>query len=499
MKHKTLVLSILMLLSFPMSHQSKGQALRAESSSNINGLGYGINAVTSDDISSENILVGSCIFDREWLQTQIDIAKNNKINTIYTDTTYETGKSFNDISKKITSNFKFNLNATLGIPLFSPNASIGFKMDSDENYLYNASQYYYRFHSLIVKESYALPDYTSNLNEYKKHLNPYFLLALEAVFSNHGTFAEIFNKFGTHIIARAEYGGKTNLFYNVFSNQIDVGGELASKLDAKVKDGIKATASFDIREITEEKTGEYIEKLNLKAYGGNTFSIVQMSDFYDKYTSWCNSLDNPNNLVLVNTTPDGLIPLWNFLPDEFDTYENRQNMMEAYEEYAITNTIDTSKYNASPLIYNSTFDNDKLPVRQREFTITDENDLNKQPHDIIDLNTYCYYGPRVLRTHGYKTIIITISLDMKEVDSGYQEFYIYNGPEMTSSNLLFQKNNYEYGGSNKKTTYGKVSFSQSLMLSEIQYPTLYIRYGAHGSGRDNWMNKNLYVTIQYAK
>lgn len=65
MKHKMVILSILMLLSFPMSHQSKGQALRAESSSNINGLGYGINAVTSDDISSENILVGSCIFDRD--------------------------------------------------------------------------------------------------------------------------------------------------------------------------------------------------------------------------------------------------------------------------------------------------------------------------------------------------------------------------------------------------------------------------------------------------
>ncbi len=495
MKHKMVILSILMLLSFPMSHQSKGQALRAESSSNINGLGYGINAVTSDDISPENLITNSSIFDRNWLKTQTELARNNNIATIYSETSYETGKSFQEISNKISSKFKFNASASLGLPLFSPSASVGFKMDLDENYLYNASQYYYRLQSLIVRESYSL-----DLTEYESNLNPNFLLALDSIFSNHATFGDLFNTFGTHIVAKAEFGGKANLYYKVYSNQLDVGGELAVKLDAKFKTGIKATANFDIREITEEKTGEYIERLNLKAYGGSPLSIITMADFHDRYNAWCDSFQNPINYVIVNAPKDGLIPIWNFLPQKYNTYENREKMQIAYKAYSSSKNIDSSKYDSYPLIGSPiTFDNDRLPVRQREFTITDENDLNKQPHDIIDLNTYCDYSPRVLRSNDYKTITITISLDMKEVDSGYQEFYIYNGAEMTSSNLLFQKTDYEYGGSSKKTTYGKVSFSKTLNLIEIQNPSLYIRYGAHGSGRDNWMNKNLYVTIQYAK
>lgn len=171
-------------------------------------------------------------------------------------------------------------------------------------------------------------------------------------------------------------------------------------------------------------------------------------------------------------------------------------MQIAYTAYSESKSVDSSKYNSYPLIGSPiTFDNDNLPIRMREFTITDENDLNKQSYDIIDLNTYCNYSPRVLRSHSYKTITIKISMDMKEVDSGYQEFYVYNGAEMTLSNLLFQKTDYEYGGSSKKITYGNVSFSKSLMLTEIQYPSLYIRYGDHGSGKDNWKNK----AITYSK
>lgn len=139
MKFK-IVLSILMLLSFPMVHQSKIQILRAaKSSTNINGLGYAINAITSDDISPENLITSSSIFDRDWLKSQTELAKNNNIATIYSDASYETGNSFQEISHKILSKFNFSTSVSLGLPLFSPNASIGFKMDLDENYLYNAS------------------------------------------------------------------------------------------------------------------------------------------------------------------------------------------------------------------------------------------------------------------------------------------------------------------------------------------------------------------------
>lgn len=468
--------------------------VKAESTTNITGLGYSINTIKSEIIAPENVLIGSPIFNENWLNTQVQLAKQNYIETIYTQTSYETGTSFKEIYQNMSSHLAVDVN----VPLFSKNISVGFNINANQDYKYYASQYYYNLDVLAVRSGYALPNYSSNLTEYKNHLHPTFLSALDSVFSGNASFATLFEIYGTHVIARAEYGGKTSLYYSVLSNQVDVGGEFSATLDAKFKQGITATANFDLRKIVQEQTGEYKEKMSLKAYGGEAFSALSLADFYSKYYSWLSSINNnPSQNVLVNV--NGFIPLWDLLPSNYDTTTNKERMKNAFIQYAQQNQINLDTYLplpvvGSPLSYGSL----NTKYRMAEKRVTDNPDFSKQPYDIIDLNTFGDYSPKVLRSNGYKTLTITCKITLKEIDDGYQRFYIFDGEATESNDLIFFLE-YEHGPGKKNTSYGNLTFSQTITLNELKNSKLYIRYGARGSGADDWMNKDLCVKIDYEK
>lgn len=466
-----------------------------DSTLNIKGLGYSINAVKSPYISTKYILFGAPVINETWLSNKIYEISKDSVPIKESSTTYKTGTTFSEITKKINSNFNLNVDTTMNVQPFSLGSSIGFNISGSNNYKYYASQYYYCLDAFFARESYYLPYYSSNLTEYINNLDLTYLNALDSVFSGIVSFSSLFDVFGTHVIGHAVYGGKANLFYSVMSNQIDVGGEFSTKLNATFEKGISAAASFDINSITEESSGSYEEYFNLVVAGGSIFSALSFEDFYDRYYDWCDTIDDEK--VLIGVSNDGLIPLWKLLPAQYNTTENVNAFKEAYKNYATANLINEDFYSADPLVGVTTYSSGV--IRSGEYEITDDYEISPE-FDTIDLNTFGEYSMQVLKTNGYQTMDITLTLDMVEVNDGYQEFFILNGKTKETATQIFHEEKYTFYDGSKHTTYEtrEITFN-NISLSSLNASKLFIAYGANGSGSDNWKNKNLKVSITYRK
>ena len=94
--------------------------------------------------------------------------------------------------------------------------------------------------------------------------------------------------------------------------------------------------------------------------------------------------------------------------------------------------------------------------------------------------------------YAYFSIIINISV--RDVDSGSKYIFVYNGIESSATLLDSQTINHTLGTTYKSYT---ITFT-NITTSNITSDDLIIRYGASGSGENDWNNKNLSVSIVYA-
>ena len=144
-------------------------------------------------------------------------------------------------------------------------------------------------------------------------------------------------------------------------------------------------------------------------------------------------------------------------------------------------------------------------VRSDSATITDSG-RHKQRMDIVYLSSdFDWIG---MEFAGYKTIKITVTLDIMEKDDGYQHVFLYSDTDCVSSFDKFSTGlfgstpndpsllagyTFEHGGSTKNTNWGNHSFSATINVSQMK-DDLYIRYGASGKLGDDWCNR--YVTVK---
>lgn len=98
---------------------------------------------------------------------------------------------------------------------------------------------------------------------------------------------------------------------------------------------------------------------------------------------------------------------------------------------------------------------------------------------------------------GYKTVTLSVSLDVKELDDGYQQFWIYSG----TTDTRIKEQEFEHGGSGKDTSWGTHYFSfifdlNTLLNSNAQFK---VQYGARGKDNDDWMLGYTNYTIKISK
>lgn len=492
-----LITSTAIMLGFGIKSVSASAATAASEGVERSGLGLSVNAITTDYLDLTELKDGSPIFNTSWITSQVNNANYISVGSTITNTFNKS--EFMDVAEDFAVKLNFNQSVSFNAELFLGALSNTFKVQASAFNKDYVSQYYYLFQNRIERYTLGLPNYSSDLSSYKANLNSTYLTALQNLFNGQMTYDDFFDMYGTHVILKGVYGGMLNMSYHFASNKCDVGGNGAAKIAGGISAGINKVvnansgASFDVNATMQCESGDIVEDFNLVARGGGVFTGTSMTDFSNSFKTWANSV--VSSPVLIAPSSDGLVPLWELLPSSYSS--RKEEFKNAFKEYA-------EDYNYG--IYGKHSHKKMLSTNTQRFThnrtieyrITDD-DIMLQPYDSYDLNKQ-KYGYDILNSYGYQYVDISINLQMKEVNRGYQHFCLYLDSE------LIQDKEFEYGGTALKTDYTYVTKTFTrIELTRLKDPninkfrTIYIRYGATGSQDDDWCNKNCTLTISITK
>lgn len=123
------------------------------------------------------------------------------------------------------------------------------------------------------------------------------------------------------------------------------------------------------------------------------------------------------------------------------------------------------------------------------YTIDDSGRFNNS-FDIVNISSICGQTISSLISQGYKKLRVKISINICEVDDGYQYMWIYDGSGSSANILWTQEIEHKVG--EQDSNYRTYIFNDAIIdLDDIISNQIYMRYGASGSGNDTWKNKNL--------
>lgn len=463
------------------------------------GLGYTINSVTNRYLDVTEIRDGSPIFNETWLSSYLANIQPNIVNS--SEFYSLSGSTFSDITSKMYS--KLGINSSIGgsYDLFTANAQFGYEVSSSMDYSSKASQYFYTINSSIIRHTYAMPNYSSDLSVYRANLHTNYLNALDDLFNNRITPKLFFDCYGTHLIAKGIYGGKLELYYSAASNSFDVGESLSetitSALDSGIRDklGTSQNISFSLSSVIGHSLGSTSELFNGKAFGG-VFEGISLNSLDSGYTNWTRSVvDDP---ALIGTSSDGLIPLWNLLPTRYNTTSYKDQMIQMFNNYALEyKTQISNDYDPINVSFPNVYNFDAKLVRSSTYRIDDSGRFNHNKYDSINLDSFTKYGYSLLKAKGYNYIDVNITMSMREINDGYQYVGLYSSTIKSDDYKIMPDIEYDYGYGD---TFKSVNFSfKSVPIESFNNHLLVIRYGASGWWADDWENKNVKVNLIYRK
>lgn len=132
-------------------------------------------------------------------------------------------------------------------------------------------------------------------------------------------------------------------------------------------------------------------------------------------------------------------------------------------------------------------------IRNSNVRITDSGRF-KQTYDTVDFRSIYngMYDIDKFKKEGYYTLACEISMDIREINDGYQHIFIYDDSST---------NTYLTGGVFETSTkdYTKMYFYFELSIFNIKDNDFVIRYGASGKFSDDWENQNLKIQIGFSK
>ncbi len=148
-------------------------------------------------------------------------------------------------------------------------------------------------------------------------------------------------------------------------------------------------------------------------------------------------------------------------------------------------------------------------IRSEEATISDSGREN-QKMDRIPISSD--FNVIDLVRAGYHSIEITLTLDIREIDDGYQYIFFYSNTSCARSASignfvekyllgtdpedpsLITAYEHEHGPGAKYVEWETLSFGVTIDLNRLTND-VYLRYGADGSGADKWINKNITAVV----
>lgn len=367
-------------------------------------------------------------------------------------------------------------------------------------------QYYYALIANFDKYAYTLPNYSTNLSAYKTNLHADYINALTNLFnSNSSSIAStFFDNYGTHVIAKGIYGAKAEIYFGAVSNSHNVGvnykAEITNKLNAGITGLIEVgtNANFNLSTILDTSSSYYKQSFRANTWGGNMFSATSIENLNIGYSNWVDSIEN--STALIRTSSDGLVPLWELLPTQYDNNTYKTKLKNWFNIYA--NNYNNNLYQS----YVSTYvpleaKTDYRHIRSSTYTINDSGRYSHNKYDILNLNNVLSESLLEYMLEGYTKVNISVKMDMKEIDKGYQYICLYNDTGLSDDYKVCPDIKYEYGSNDLKTNFEtrEFIFSNIDINNFINTNKIVIRYGASGSNDDDWQNRNIYIGVEFLK
>lgn len=394
--------------------------------------------------------------------------------------------SMKELYSKRNSDINAALSANVGVSIFSAGmkTSFGFatgsRFESVSNEIFHQAYQYYASHEVEIDER-------TNLSQFKNIIKQTVLDDARNMSPQ-----KFINKYGTHVILAAYYGGKIEYGYYLCNNGTKWDANIEMKAANSISVGIdklasgKVDSAFSIQSEMGSYAKDTYSRFYANAVGGAAFKALSEYDFITNYGTWVDSMNGKTveNSCIVSLPAKSLVAIWDLFPDEYRAEEDK--LSDYYKQYAnnisdeFLDRFDRNGYAPSLLTVEVRSINNEVRVAQ-----------GNEIYDIIDVP---FEYSELIGKNGqvYNNVVIKVELQLKETGTCYQHVYLLDG----NRNSIFQKT-FEQGG-NTLTPYNKYEkyeFTCETTVNELKKRysdnfRLWLKYRAQGN---NWDANEFYV------
>lgn len=477
---------------------------------NTSGMLYGIDAIKSDSTGQNTqSKLGSSVFKRDFIQDELEhyCYLNTGVNGASSSFSYVTkSNSMRDYVNSFYTAVCLNSASSAGIDLFKGGIANEFKSSLSLNHNQNIYSFFYSHYAFVQRYNLIIQN-TYDKVKFINNLSSNFVNQIKLYLNGSISYSNFANQFGTHVLTSAFYGGLITTFFCLSSSNYVLDATLVNKLASSITGGIEniAESSYDYRTSFRLDAGINIDntenKLQIKSIGGGPLIASDFDKYHTRIDSWSNSLTD--NTKCAITRIENLLPLWELLPNGYNTETNKNKMISDFIDYANDNNInysefvnkDISEYSSLTLNYAS-----ETRDQNEEYVINDDG-VSYQKYDIINLDSLGFDVKKDLYDNDYRYLEITLHLGMKEINYGYQEVCVYNS--FYGNNPISKRVGNFIGNerSDDKFKQSEVCLGKHQLVNFIDYDKrkLFIKYGAKGPDGYSWSNKNFVMAIKFSK
>ena len=302
-------------------------------------LGYGIDIINADAINSKNVLMNYPIFDMKKLLDEQLLKSNEHYN------------SFQSIEAKTIEEFTINMGTSTSVSSGTSVSASGNIKGVDVSAsasLTNGLTQTFTKTSEMVESQYFLEIISENQSywlilqsseqRYKELLSDEFKADLYSDMEP----AQLFQKYGTHMLTSVAMGGSIHMYYTLYSyekgDKTKYYNEVSTQLKTEVEAayggysaGVGNETSFEnsfTYETISKKHGIQIDEC-IYAAGGSSYGINSKYTLYDNYYDWQKSLDT-NPVVIGIKDINSLYPIWDLLDMSVEGAEERYTELYEY-------------------------------------------------------------------------------------------------------------------------------------------------------------------------
>ncbi|MBR7116496.1 MAG: InlB B-repeat-containing protein [Clostridia bacterium] len=336
-------------------------------------LGYGINIIDADSISSKNVLMNYAIFDMNKLMNE-NLLKSNEHSSKLEEIE---GSSVEEFKAKMSNSSSVSAGTAVSASgnIYGVQASADFSLSAGVSNSFTqttANTYSHYFLELIAENRNYWLILQSEETRYKELLSEEFKNDL---YNPAVSAADLFSKYGTHVLLGAAMGGNITMFYTIYSEDSTVEESTFLEVATRLKSSAKASygsysagasSSLETKDISE--TYAYAAAHNIKIEkniiingGSGKFGMQDEESIRANYTEWQKSLETHPVLSGIKDA-NSLYPIWKLIdttvPGGAERAESLVKYFVEYGEGAYRNMLDL--HSIKPPVAPESVDNIKV-------------------------------------------------------------------------------------------------------------------------------------------